>query len=133
MPPPYVAQIARNTAERSPQLSPAQLNARLDEVISPQKAPDPPRYGDVPARKARQPRYSVLAMKQIRAVMHDGQAGVIGKTEFEQYVSMPDGKLLTWDERSNIIHQVPTPYGSNFQTIPNVSETDRLRRLMRLQ
>lgn len=119
-------------AVRSPQLAPSQLNERLTENINPQKAPDPPRYGDTPARPARQPRYAVLAVRQIRSVMHDGQAGVIGKTEFEQAVSSPDGKMLTWDERSNIIHQVPTPYGSGFQLIPNISENDRIRRLMRM-
>lgn len=132
MPPPYVAKVPRRVAERSPQLAPSQLNERLTENINPQKAPDPPRYGDTPARPARQPRYAVLAVRQIRSVMHDGQAGVIGKTEFEQAVSSPDGKLLTWDERTNILHQVPTPYGSGFQLIPNLSENERIRRLMRL-
>lgn len=132
MPPPYVAHVKRSTATRTPQLAPSQLNQRLDEIISPQKAPDPPRYGDTPARRARQPMYAVLAMRQIRAVMHDSQAGVLGKTEFDLYVSSPEGKSLTWDERSNIVHQIPTPYGSGFQVIPQMSETDRLKSLLRL-
>ena len=132
MPPPYVAKVPRTVSERSPQLAPSQLNARLLEVINPQKSPDPPRYGDTPARPARQPMYAVLAMRQIRSVMYDAQSGVIGKTEFDQFVSMPGGKSLTWDERSNIVHQVPTPYGSGFQNIPTMDDATRLRRLMRM-
>jgi hypothetical protein len=132
MPPPYVAIVNRSVAVQTPQLAPSQLNERLLENISPQKAPDPPRYGDTPARRARQPMYAVLAMRQIRAVMHDGQAGVLGKTEFQQYVSSPDGKSLTWDERSNLIHQIPTPYGSQFQNVPQMSDTARLRSLLRI-
>lgn len=132
MPPPYTAVVKRTTAVRPPQLAPAQLNQRLDEILSAQKAPDPPRYGDTPARKARQPMYAVLAKRQIRAVMHDGQAGVLGKTEFDLCVSSPDGKSLTWDERSNIVHQIPTPYGSGFQVIPQMSDFARLKSLLRL-
>lgn len=132
MPPPYVAKVARFTATRTPQLAPSQLNERIPEILNPQKAPDPIRYGDTPARQARVQRYGVLAKRQIRAVMHDGQSGVIGKTEFELLVGQPHGKSLTWDERSNIVHQIPTPYGSGFQTIPQIPENERLRRLMKL-
>jgi hypothetical protein len=132
MPPPYVAIVRRGINQRTPELAPSQLNQRLTENISPQKAPDPPRYGDTPARKARMPIYSVLAIRQWRSVMNDMQSGVFGKTVFAQGVSSPEGKMLTWDERANIIHQIPTPYGSQYATYPTMSDTDRLRTLLRM-
>lgn len=117
----------RKPNERTPTLSPSQLNERLREVIAPQEAPSPPRQGDVPARPSRVPMYAVLAMRQIRAVMHDGQSGVIGKTEFELLTGSPQGKSLTWDERSNIEHGHAEAYGSRFAVSPQVGEEMRLR------
>lgn len=127
MPPPYVAVANRKPAERPPSLSPSQLNERLREVVAPQQAPSKPRQGDIPARPARMPMYAVLAMRQIRAVMHDGQSGVLGKTEFELFTSSPRGKSLTWDERANIEHGHAEAYGSRFAVSPQVGEEMRLR------
>lgn len=132
MPPPVIAVVKRGDAENAPTLSPSQLNERLLERIAPQQAPSKPRQGDVPARPARMPMYAVLAKRQIRAVMHDGQSGVLGKTEFTLYVSHPQGKSLTWDERANIARQYPEAYGSNFNVIPQTPDEIRLRREMRM-
>ncbi len=127
MPPPYVAVMNRKPAERPPTLSPSQLNERLREIIAPQQAPSKPRQGDIPARPARMPMYAVLAKKQIRAVMHDGQAGAIGKTEFDLLTSSPQGKSLTWDERANIEHNPAEAYGSRFAVSPQTGQEMRLR------
>lgn len=131
MPPPFVAVIQRGEgADPSPVLAPSQLNARLSEIVFPQKAPDPPRYGDTPARKAKQQRYSVLAIRQIRAVAHDSQSGVLPKTAFDQFTSSPRGKSLTWDNRSNIEKEYPRAYGSNFSLSPQVDDEYNLRLMM---
>lgn len=127
MPPPYVAVAQRKPAERFPNLSPSQLNERLREVIAPQKAPDPPRYGDTPARPAKQPMYAVLAMRQIRAVAYDAQSGVLGKTEFMQLTSNPVGKSLSWDERINIQRGYPQTSGSRYAIDPQQT-TDEIKR-----
>lgn len=127
MPPPYVAVQNVKPAERPPTLAPSQLNARLREQVAPQEAPSKPRQGDVPARPARMPMYAVLAMRQIRSVMHDGQSGPLGKTEFAQYTSSPQGKSLTWDERANIERSNPEAFGSRYAISPQLSESIRLR------
>lgn len=69
-------------------------------------------------------------MRKIRAVMHDGQSGVLGKKEFEHFVSMPQGKSLSWDERSNIQRQQSRSFGSFFTVVPNTSEDARIQLLM---
>jgi len=130
MPPPYVAVVNRKPAESTPILSPSQLNARLREVIAPQEAPSKPRQGDVPARPARMPMYAVLAKRQKRAVMHDGQSGVLGKTEFELLTSSPQGKSLTWDERANIERGQPEAFGSRYAVSPQTADELRIRTLM---
>lgn len=127
MPPPYVAVARQKPNERTPTLSPSQLNERLREVIAPQKAPEKPRQGDVPARPARMPMYAVLAMRQIRSVMALHQSGVVPKTAFQLYTSSPQGKSLTWDERTNIERGMPEAYGSRFAVSPQVDENMRLR------
>ena len=133
MPPPFVAVVPRKpdgNAEEFPNLSPAQLNERLYELVAPQKAPDPPRQGDVPARPARMPMYSVLAMRQWRAVMADMQSAVMGKTAFEQFVSEPRGKSLSWDERANIQREYAQAYGNNFTVVPQTEDEIILRMQM---
>lgn len=130
MPPPYVAVVRIKPAERYPTYAPAQLNARPVEVIAPQKAPDPPRQGDTPARIARMPIYSMIGRRQWRMAMADHQAGVMPKKAFDLFVSSPQGKSLSWDERVNIAHGNPEAFGSRFQVSPQVSEEIRLRTLM---
>lgn len=117
-----------------PTLAPAQQNARHNELVAPQRAPDPPRSGDAPTRPARRQVYSVSAKKAIRAVMALHQAGVVGKKEFEQFVSQPYGKSLSWDERYNIEKLQPESYGSRFVVSPvnNVDYEEGMRLLMRL-
>lgn len=132
MPPPYVAVQRTKPATRYPTLSPSQLNDRLRELIAPQKAPEKPRQGDVPARPARMPMYAVLAKRQRRAVMALHQSGPRGKTEFQQYTSSPTGKSLTWDERTNIERDLPEAYGSRFAVSPQLAEEMRLRMEMGL-
>jgi hypothetical protein len=129
MPPPFVAVVVRpdsGYAEASPTATPSQFNGRPVELVSPQQAPEKPRQGDTPARPARMPMYSVVAARQIRSVMYDSQSGVIGKTEFQQFVSSPRGKSLSWDERSNISHDFPEAYGSHYTLDPQ-TEDGRLR------
>lgn len=130
MPPPYVAVQNIKPAERYPTLAPSQLNARLTEVIAHQQAPDHPRQGDTPARVARMPMYSVVAKRQMRAVMAEHQSGVMGKTAFDLFLSTPQGKSLTWDERINIKRGSPETLGSRFQVSPQVAEEFRLRSMM---
>lgn len=133
MPPPYVAVAQQKPNARPPELSPSQLNDRLREVIAPQEAPSKPRQGEIPARPARMPMYAVLAVRQWHAVMQDRQSGPLGKTEFQQYTSSPQGKSLTWDERVNIGHPGhPQSLGSRFQVSPQVAEEIRLRMEMGL-
>ena len=132
MPPPYVAVKETKPKERFPTLAPAQLNERLREVIAPQKAPEKPRQGDVPARPARMPIYAMLAKRQIRAVMALHQSGHVPKTAFELFTSAPQGKSLTWDERTNIERDLPEAYGSRFAVSPQVAEEMRLRTEMGL-
>lgn len=132
MPPPYVAIQQQKHAERYPTLSPSQLNERLRELVAPQKAPEKPRQGDVPARPARMPMYAMLGMRQIRAVMALHQSGPMGKTAFQQYTSSPTGKSLTWDERTNIERSQPEAYGSRFAVSPQLAEEMRLRAEMGL-
>lgn len=132
MPPPYVAKVKIEPAERSPVLTPSQANRRNLEVIAPQKAPDPPRYGDTPSRRARMPMYSMLARKPIRAVAALAQSGVLGKTEFDLLVSQPQGKALAWDERANIAREFPDPYGNNYNVVPQTGYESHLRTLLRI-
>ena len=129
MPPPFVAVVVRpdsGNAQASPTLSPSQYNQRPREVIAAQESPAKPRQGLIPARPARMPMYSVLAMRQWRSVMYDAQSGVIGKTEFQQYTSSPRGKSLSWDERSNIDHDQPEAYGSHYSLQPQ-TDSEELR------
>lgn len=130
MPPPFVAVVNRKPAESTPILAPSQLNERLREVIAPQEAPDRPRQGDVPCRPSRMPMYAVLAKRQKRAVMHDGQSGVLGKTEFQLLTSSPQGKSLTWDERANIERREPEAFGSRYAVSPQTADEMRIRTLM---
>lgn len=128
--PPYVAVQNIKPAERTPTFAPAQLNARLTEVIAHQEAPDPIRQGDTPCRIARMPIYSVVAKRQIRAVMAEHQSGVMGKTAFELLVSAPQGKALTWDERINIERRPSEPVGSRYTVSPQVADESRMRAMM---
>jgi hypothetical protein len=130
MPPPYVAVKNVKPAERTPIYAPAQLNARLTEVIAHQQAPDPIRQGDTPARPARRPMYSVVAKRQMRAVMAEHQSGVMGKTAFALLMRAPQGKSLTWDERVNIQRRPSEPLGSRFQLSPQIRDEYRLRMMM---
>lgn len=130
MPPPYVAVVRIKPAERYPTYAPSQLNVRAAEQIAPQMAPDPPRQGDTPARIARMPIYSMIGRRQWRMAMADHQAGVMGKKAFDLFVSSPQGKSLTWDERVNIASATPEAFGSRFQVSPQVAEEARLRTLM---
>jgi len=130
MPPPYVAVQNIKPAERTPTLAPSQLNARLTEVIAHQQAPEHPRQGDTPARVARRPMYSVVAKRQMRAVMAEHQSGVMGKTAFQLLLGAPQGKSLSWDERINIRRRPSEPMGSRFQLSPQVREEYRLRTMM---
>lgn len=130
MPPPYVAVKNIKPAERYPTFAPSQLNVRAAEAIAPQQAPDHPRQGDTPARIARMPIYSMIGRRQWRMAMADHQAGVMGKKAFELFVSTPQGKSLTWDERVNIATARPEAFGSRFQVSPQVAEEARLRTLM---
>lgn len=135
MPPPYVAVVKRKesgNAEEYPNLTPLQLNERLLETVAPQKAPDPIRYGDTPARLARMPMYSVLAMRQIRAVAFDAQSGVMGKRMFAQLASTPRGKSLAWNERSNISHDPAESLGNIHTVVAQTSNDDQLRAEMGL-
>jgi len=130
MPPPYVAVANRKPAETFPTLAPSQLNERLREVIAPQEAPEKPRQGDVPARPARMPMYAVLAKRQKRAIMAEGQSGAMPKTAFALLVGSPQGKSLTWDERANIERQQPEAFGSRFAVSPQTVDEMRIRTLM---
>jgi hypothetical protein len=130
MPPPYVAVVRVKPAERYPTLAASMLNERAVEVIGHQQAPDPPRQGDTPARIARMPIFSSLARRQIRSVMAEHQAGVMGKKAFDLFVSSPQGKSLTWDERVNIRHGSPEAFGSRFQISPQMADEIRLQTLM---
>ena len=132
MPPPYVAVQNVKPAERYPTLVPSQLNERLRELVAPQKAPEKPRQGDVPARPAKMPMYAVLAKRQNRAVMALHQSGHIPKTAFELFTSAPQGKSLTWDERTNIERDLPEAYGSRYAVSPQLAEEMRLRMEMGL-
>lgn len=127
---PYVAVQNIQPNERPPTFSPSQLNARLTEVIAHQEAPDPIRQGETPCRVARRPMYSVVAKRQMRAVMAEHQSGVMGKTQFEQFLRSPQGKSLTWDERVNIRRGPSEAAGSRFQLSPQLSEEYRLRSMM---
>lgn len=127
---PYVAVKNIKPAERTPTFAPAQLNARLTEVIAHQQAPDHPRQGETPCRVARRPMYSVIARRQMRAVMAEHQSGVMGKTAFQQFVSSPQGKSLTWDERVNIKRGNSEAAGSRFQLSPQMQDEYRLRTMM---
>lgn len=130
MPPPYVAVARVKPAETHPVLAPAQLNARLREMVAPQEAPEKPRQGDVPARPARMPMYAVLAMRQWRSGMAEHQAGVMPKTAFDLFINSPQGKSLTWDERVNIKRGTPETFGSRFQVSPQLADEMRLRTMM---
>lgn len=130
MPPPFVAQVRIQDQVSSPVMTPRQMNERVPEIVFPQKAPDPIRYGDTPSRKSRQQIYSVLCKRQIRAVMYDAQSGVLGKTEFNQFTKSPRGKALTWDERSNIQRGYPIASGSNFSLVPQTEDEAVLRSLL---
>lgn len=130
MPPPYVAQVARVIAERTPNLSPIQVNDRFFERIDLQQAPDPVRYGDTPARRARMPLYSALSKGTIRAVMAIDQAGVIPKTQFDIAVGNPEGKSLAWNERVNIRHDYPVAYGTHFTVDPQTDDEAELRLML---
>lgn len=130
MPPPYVAVKNVKPAERYPTLAPAQLNARLTELIPHQQAPEAPRQGDTPARAARRPMYSVVAKREKRAVMAEHQSGVMGKTAFDLLVGSPQGKSLTWDERINIRRGSAETMGSRFQVSPQVAQEARLQTMM---
>jgi len=127
---PYVAVEKIQPNERPPTFAPSQLNERLTEVIAHQQAPDHPRQGDTPARVARRPMYSVLARRQMRAVMAEHQSGVMGKTAFDLFLSSPQGKSLTWDERVNIRRGPSQSTGSRFQLSPQLAEEYRLRSMM---
>lgn len=117
-----------------PVLAPLQHNAREHELVAPQQAPDPPRHGDTPARPAKRQIYSVAARNQSRSVMAEHQSGVVGKKEFEQFVSQPRGKSLSWDERANIERRQPESYGTRFAVSPqsNVEYENLLRAQMGL-
>ena len=130
MPPPYVAIANRKPAETTPILAPSQLNDRLREVVAPQESPSKPRQGEIPARPARMPMYAVLALKQKRAVMAMAQSGVLPKTAFALFVSSPQGKSLTWDERANIERHQPEAFGSRFAVSPQTTDEMRIRTLM---
>lgn len=127
---PPTAVVRIKPAERTPTFAPAQLNARLTEVIAHQDAPDPIRQGATPCRVARRPMYSVVAKRQMRAVMAEHQSGVMGKTAFEKFTSSPQGKSLSWDERVNIQRQPNEPLGSRFTLSPQIEDEFRLRTLM---
>ncbi len=127
---PYVAVQNVKPAERPPTFAPWQLNARLTEVIAHQEAPDPIRQGETPCRVARMPMYSVVAKRQMRAVMAEHQSGVMGKTAFEKFVSTPQGKSLSWDERVNIERRPSEPLGSRFTLSPQIQDEFRLRTMM---
>lgn len=133
MPAPFVAVVLRKpdgNAEEYPNLSPSQLNERLYEQIAPQESPEKPRQGVVTlsvTRPARMPMYSVLAMRQWRSVMADMQSAVMGKTAFQQFVSEPQGKSLSWDERANIQREYPQAYGNNFTVVPQTEDESILR------
>src|ERR1700743_926324 len=118
--PPYVAVQNIKPAERTPTFAPSQLNARLTEQIAHQEAPDPIRQGDTPCRVARMPMYSVLSKRSMRAVMAEHQCGIMGKTMFEKFLSSPQGKSLTWDERINIERRPSEPFGSRYTLSPQV-------------
>lgn len=131
MPPPFVAVVTRpdsGNAQTAPVYTPSQYNDRPHETVAPQKAPDPIRYGDTPARPARMPIYSVTTKRDWRAVMYDAQSGVVPKTMFDLAVSSPQGKALSWDERSNIDHDQPEAYGSHYTITPQAQNE-----LLRLQ
>ena len=127
MPAPFVAVVLKGEAEPYPTLAPSQLNERLYEQVAPQQSPEKPRQGEIPARPARMPMYSVLAMRQWRSVMADMQSAVMGKTAFEQFVSEPLGKSLSWDERANIQREYPQAYGNNFTVVPQTEDEVTLR------
>lgn len=128
MPPPYVAVARTKPAATTPLLAPWQLNDRLPEVINHQQAPEKPRQGDTPARRARMPMYAVLAKQEKRAVMAYGQAGVVSKTAFALAVGSPQGKSLTFDTRVNINRRESEPYGSRYGVTP--VEGDNNKRLL---
>lgn len=130
MPPPYVAVVPRIQNETFPTLTPSQYNELAVEIVAPQKAPSPPRQGDVPARTARMRLYESLNIRKIRAVAYDAQSGVMGKREFEHFIQMPQGKSLSWDERANIQRNQARSYGSFFTVVPHTSEDARIQLLM---
>jgi hypothetical protein len=74
--------------------------------------------------------YSVVAKRQIRAVMAEHQSGVMGKTAFALLLRSPQGKSLTWDERVNIQRRPNAPLGSRFQLSPQIQDEYRLRAMM---
>jgi hypothetical protein len=115
------AQPRRELADH-PVLAPWQHNRRENELVAPHESPDPPRYGATPGtRPARRQIYSVAAKAMSRAVMAMHQSGVMGKQEFQNLVSQPKGKQLSWDQRVNIARSQPESYGSRYLIRPQSS------------
>jgi hypothetical protein len=94
-------------------LSAAARNVRAFEVIAPQKAPDPVRYGDTPARPARQQIYQSLAIAPIRAVMQD--TFLVRMDAPNPQAAMLRGNQQPWIERRNVQSFDPEAYGN---TVP---------------
>lgn len=107
--------VHRVEPKRPPQLTAAQRNVRAVEHIAPQKAPSPIRYGDTPARVARQQIYQSLSIAPYRAVMRDNFYVVFDAPEPQ--AGMPHGQQQPWVERGNIQSFDPEAYGN---TVPPI-------------
>jgi hypothetical protein len=94
-------------------------NVRVPILVLPQNAPDPERQGAIPARPA---------MNQVATFTYD-MGWSFGAEDFTwgenahvtgELASMPYGRQMTWDERSNIAPPQHMAYGSLFQFEPTV-------------
>ena len=92
-------------------------NVRMVEQVYPQRSPDPPRQGDIPARPARMPVFVSQSQAEIHAVMEDEfQFVMYGPVH---YVQQLPGVQAPFQERSNVQKPAAVAYGSLFELTPS--------------
>lgn len=111
------AYVEQRPVRRPPVLTAAARNVRPRLAVVPDQLPDPIRYGDTPARAARQQIATFLSIASIKAVMRDE---FYVKTIAPQHLAdRPPGigSLAPWNVRPNIHRPEPGAYGTNAGTL----------------
>jgi hypothetical protein len=95
---------------------PEARNERLTEAIGPQRAPDPIRAGDTPARPARMQFATYFAIRAIKSVMAD--TFKVRAVAPNHVAATPRGSQLAFTERTNIRRPPAQAYGSMYELDP---------------